>query len=99
MKKIIYLIGAFVTTAAIVGAVAIMLNKLKISLSIEGIDDTLDDTLDEENAKNDIDLSIENEHDSTPSGETEKSVEEALSAMDEDESDVEKDIDVEISEE
>ncbi|MGI6197093.1 MAG: hypothetical protein ACOYIO_08475 [Eubacteriales bacterium] len=95
MKKIIYLIGAFVTTAAIVGAVAIMLNKLKISLSIEGIDDTLD----EENAKNDIDLSIENEHDSTPSGETEKSVEEALSAMDEDESDVEKDIDVEISEE
>ena len=95
MKKIIYLIGAFVTTAAIVGAVAIMLNKLKISLSIEGIDDTLD----EENAKNDIDLSIENEHDSTPSGETEKSVEEALSAMDEDESDVEKDIDVQISEE
>ena len=95
MKKIIYLIGAFVTTAAIVGAVAIILNKLKISLSIEGIDDTLD----EENAKNDIDLSIENEHDSTPSGETEKSVEEALSAMDEDESDVEKDIDVEISEE
>ena len=95
MKKIIYLIGAFVTTAAIVGAVAIMLNKLKISLSIEGIDDTLD----EENAKNDIDLSIEHEHDSTPSGETEKSVEEALSAMDEDESDVEKDIDVEISEE
>ena len=95
MKKIIYLIGAFVTTAAIVGAVAIMLNKLKISLSIEGIDDTLD----EENAKNDINLSIENEHDSTPSGETEKSVEEALSAMDEDESDVEKDIDVEISEE
>ena len=95
MKKIIYLIGAFVTTAAIVGAVAIMLNKLKISLSIEGIDDTLD----EENAKNDIDLSIENEHDSTPSGETDKSVEEALSAMDEDESDVEKDIDVEISEE
>ena len=95
MKKIIYLIGAFVTTAASVGAVAIMLNKLKISLSIEGIDDTLD----EENAKNDIDLSIENEHDSTPSGETEKSVEEALSAMDEDESDVEKDIDVEISEE
>lgn len=95
MKKIIYLIGAFVTTAAIFGAVAIMLNKLKISLSIEGIDDTLD----EENAKNDIDLSIENEHDSTPSGETEKSVEEALSAMDEDESDVEKDIDVEISEE
>ena len=95
MKKIIYLIGAFVTTAAIVGAVAIMLNKLKISLSIEGIDDTLD----EENAKNDIDLSIENEHDSTPSGETEKSVEEALSAMDEDESDAEKAIDVEISEE
>lgn len=95
MKKIIYLIGAFVTTAAIVGAIAVMLNKLKISLSIEGIDDTLD----EENAKNDIDLSIENEHDSTPSGETEKSVEEALSAMDEDESDVEKDIDVEISEE
>ena len=95
MKKIIYLIGAFVTTAAIVGAVAIMLNKLKISLSIEGIDDTLD----EENAKNDIDLSIENEHDGTPSGETEKSVEEALSAMDEDEGDAEKDIDVEISEE
>ena len=95
MKKIIYLIGAFVTTAAIVGAIAVMLNKLKISLSIEGIDDTLD----EENAKNDIDLSIENEHDSTPSGETEKSVEEALSAMDEDESDAEKDIDVEISEE
>ncbi len=97
MKKIIYLIGAFVTTAAIVGAIAVMLNKLKISLSIEGIDDTLD----EENAKNDIDLSIENEHEheSDASDETEKSVEEALSAMDEDESDAEKDIDVEISEE
>ena len=97
MKKIIYLIGAFVTTAAIVGAIAVMLNKLKISLSIEGIDDTLD----EENAKHDIDLSIENEHEpeSDASDETEKSVEEALSAMDEDESDAEKDIDVEISEE
>ena len=99
MKKIIYLIGAFVTTAAIVGAIAVMLNKLKISLSIEGIDDTLD----EENAKNDIDLSIENEnkheHESAASDDTEKSVEEALSAMDEDESDAEKDIDVEISEE
>ena len=78
MKKIIYLIGAFVTTAAIVGAIAVMLNKLKISLSIEGIDDTLE---------------------SDASDETEKSVEEALSAMDEDESDAEKDIDVEISEE
>ena len=86
MKKIIYLIGAFVTTAAIVGAIAVMLNKLKISLSIEGIDDTLD----EEN---------EHEHESDASDETEKSVEEALSAMDEDESDAEKDIDVEISEE
>lgn len=86
MKKIIYLIGAFVTTAAIIGAIAVMLNKLKISLSIEGIDDTLDG----EDEKGDIDLSIENEPEAAKNAakeadETEKSVEEALSAMDEDE--------------
>ncbi len=98
MKKIIYLIGAFVTTAAIIGAIAVMLNKLKISLSIEGIDDTLDDE-----EKGDIDLSIENEAShkeaEKEADETEKSVEEELSAMDEEENGVDHDIDVEISEE
>ena len=96
MKKIIYLIGAFVTTAAIIGAIAVMLNKLKISLSI-------DDTLDGEDEKGDIDLSIENEPEAAKNAakeadETEKSVEEALSAMDEDEN-ADHDIDVEITEE
>ena len=99
MKKIIYLIGAFVTTAAIIGAIAVMLNKLKISLYIEGIDDTLDG----EDEKGDIDLSIENEPEAAKNAakeadETEKSVEEALSAMDEDEN-ADHDIDVEITEE
>ena len=77
MKKIMYFIGAFVTLAAIFAAIAIMLKKLKISLSIEGIDDTLD----AEEPGNDIDLTIESDADgeSSPSyDETAGAVEDAL---------------------
>ncbi len=57
MKKFYYIVGAVATAAAIFALVAIMLRKLKISLSIEGIDDDiLDETNDDE-----ITLSIEND--------------------------------------
>ena len=58
MKKIFYFIGAFVTLAAIFTAIAILLKKLKISLSIEGINDEI-----EEEEANDIDVSIDNGED------------------------------------
>ncbi len=57
MKKFYYIVGAVVTAAAIFGLIAVMLRKLKISLSIEGIDDEiLDDTTDGE-----VTLSIEDD--------------------------------------
>lgn len=83
MKKIIYFIGAFVSVAAIFAAIAIMLKKLKISLSIEGIDDSLED----EDAGSNIDLSIEAEPDAAADDEeaafdeTASVVEEALENM------------------
>ena len=83
MKKIIYFIGAFVSIAAIFAAIAIMLKKLKISLSIEGIDDSLED----EDAGSNIDLSIEAEPDAAADDEeaafdeTATVVEEALENM------------------
>lgn len=76
MKKIIYLIGVFVTVAAIFAAIAVMLKKLKISLSIEGIDDEIVD----ETENSDIDLVIE--EDAVPDfSETANAVEEALEEM------------------
>lgn len=95
MKKIIYLIGAFVTTAAIIGAIAVMLNKLKISLSIEGIDDTMD--ADETDGH--IDLSIEKDADTSTeeADDTAEAVEDAINEMLENDSS--EDIDVEITEE
>lgn len=97
MKKIIYLIGAFVTTAAVIGAIAVMLNKLKISLSIEGIDDTMD--ADENDGH--IDLSIEKDTDgdvtAKEADETAEAVEDAINEMLENDSS--DDIDVEITEE
>ena len=85
MKKIIYFIGAFVSVAAIFAAIAIMLKKLKISLSIEGIDDSLED----EDAGSNIDLSIEAEPDASADADDEEAafdetatvVEEALENM------------------
>ena len=89
MKKIIYLIGAFVTVAGIFAVIAIMLKKLKVSLSIEGIDDNI-----EEEEHSDIDVSIDNA-DNSVIDEAEDAVEEAIKEMlDEDE----KEIDVEITE-
>lgn len=86
MKKLFCLIGAFVTIAAIFAAIAILLKKLKVSLSIEGIDDEL-----EEEENSDIDVSIKD----TDFSETEDAVEEALDEL---LSDEEKEIEVEISE-
>ncbi len=43
MKKFYYIVGAFVTAAAIFTFFAVMLKKLRISLSIEGIDDEIED--------------------------------------------------------
>ena len=55
MKKFYYIVGAVVTAAAVFAFVAVMLKKLKISLSIEGIDD---ESL-EEPENDDIELTIE----------------------------------------
>lgn len=76
MKKIIYMIGAFVSIAAIFAAIAVMLKKLKISLSIEGIDDEMED----EDVSHDIDLSIEN-YDIPDFDETEDALEDALEEL------------------
>lgn len=59
MKKFYYIVGALVTATSLFLAVAVLLKKLKISLSIEGIDD---EYLAEEQA-DDIDLSIEGDRD------------------------------------
>jgi hypothetical protein len=56
MKKFYYIVGAFVTAAAIFTFIAVMLKKIKISLSIEGIDDEI---IEEENE--DITLTIEDD--------------------------------------
>ena len=76
MKKIIYMIGAFVSIAAIFAAIAVMLKKLKISLSIEGIDDEMEG----EDVNHDIDLSIEN-YDIPEFDETGDAFEEALEEL------------------
>lgn len=89
MKKLFYWIGAFVTVAAVVAAIAVLLKKLKISLSIEGIDDTLED----DEMPEDIDLVIE-DYDFS---ETEEAVEDALEELLNDE--LNDEIEVEISEE
>lgn len=54
MKKFYYIIGALVTATTLFLAVAILLKKLRVSLSIEGIDD---EYLAEDDLS-DIDLSI-----------------------------------------
>ena len=55
MKKFYYIVGAVVTAAAVFALIAVMLKKLRISLSIEGIDDEiLEETDDTE-----VTLSIE----------------------------------------
>lgn len=55
MKKFYYILGAAVTAASIFAIIAIMLRKLRVSLSIEGVeDDILEDLGDGE-----ITLSIE----------------------------------------
>lgn len=57
MKKFYYIVGAAVTAAAVFTFIAVMLKKLRISLSIEGIDDgDLD-----ENENGDIELSIDSD--------------------------------------
>ena len=56
MKKFYYIVGAFVTAAAIFTFFAVMLKKLRISLSIEGIDDEIEDVND-----GDIELTIHEE--------------------------------------
>ena len=74
MKKLFYFIGAFVTVAAIFAAVAVLLKKLKISLSIEGIDDEF-----EEEENGDIDVSVDG--DDGLFDDAEDAVEEALEEL------------------
>lgn len=57
MKKFYYIVGAAVTAAAVFTFIAVMLKKLRISLSIEGIDDGELD----ENSDGDIELSIDSD--------------------------------------
>jgi hypothetical protein len=74
MKKLFCFIGAFVTVAAIFAAVAVLLKKLKISLSIEGIEDDF-----EEDDFEDIDVSVDS--DEGLFDEDEDTVEEALEEL------------------
>lgn len=57
MKKFYYIVGAVVTAMAIFAFIAIMLKKLRVSLSIEGVDDVID----EEEGNEEITLTIEND--------------------------------------
>ena len=59
MKKFYYIVGAVVTAAAVFAFIAVMLKKIRVSLSIEGIDDVINDEEDNE----DITLTIENDED------------------------------------
>ncbi len=86
MKKFYYVVGAAVTAASIFLALAVLLKKLRISLSIEGIDDEYLAEPDND----DIELSIE-QVDSTDSFDPAQ-----LDALLEDD---EPEIEVEISEE
>ncbi len=61
MKKFYYVLGALVVAAAIFAFIAIMLKKLKVSLSVEGIDDDILGDGEEDN--NDIQLTIDNDTD------------------------------------
>ncbi len=80
MKKALAVIGAFVTVAGIAAAVAVWLNKLRISLSIESVDDDYD----EEKGAEDIGVSIEDEksdEDKAALDEAAEAVEEAIEEM------------------
>lgn len=57
MKKFYYIVGAVVTAAAIFGIIAVMLKKIRISLSIEGIDDEILEETDD----GEVTLSIEDD--------------------------------------
>ena len=57
MKKIYYIVGAVVTATAIFAFLAVMLKKLRISLSIEGVDDAIEEDREDE----EISLVIEND--------------------------------------
>ena len=59
MKKFYYIVGAVVTATAIFAFIAIMLKKLRVSLSIEGVDEIED--ADEEVEDEEITLTIEND--------------------------------------
>lgn len=78
MKKFYYIVGAAVTAAAIFALIAVMLRKLRISLSIEGIED---DIL-EDDANDEITLSIEKDEDTLfddPDEAIEKEIETVIS--------------------
>lgn len=96
MKKFYYIVGAVVTAAAVFTFIAVMLKKLRISLSIEGMDDgDLD-----ENENGDIELSIDSDENKEESDykEDEEYLKKELDDMLAEETE-EPDIEVEIHEE
>ena len=91
MKKFYYFIGALATAAAIFTFIAVMLRKLRISLSIESINDDM-----EEPENTDIELSFsesKNPDNDFDFSETEKLIKQELDSMIEADND---DIEVEI---
>lgn len=91
MKKFYYIVGAFVTAAAVFAFIAVMLKKLKISLSIEGIDDEILD----EPENSDIELTIDADKKDTSNEADEEYLKKELDSLISDE-DEPLDIDVEI---
>ncbi len=68
MKKFYYIVGALVTAATIFALIAVMLKKLKISLCIEGIDDSL---VDEDELADEVTLTFDDaDEESEPEIET-----------------------------
>lgn len=66
MKKLFYLIGAIVSAAAVFATIAILLKKLRISLSIEGLcddEDGFDDDANPDNITVSVDVSANEDQD------------------------------------
>lgn len=82
MKKFFYLIGALVTAAAVFAFVAILLKKLRISLSVEGLCDD-EDGFDEDSRPDDITVTVNS--DDPKDSDIEIEIENAEEAVAEDE--------------
>jgi len=84
MKKLFYLVGALVTAAAVFAFIAVMLKKLRISLSVEGLCDD-EDGFDEDSSPDDITVTVKPEESDSKDSEIEIEIENADDSVSADE--------------